>query len=227
MKKDNILKSKYLEFVVSTILIILLLIFILSSTYARYRSTKEFELNSNVARWNIKLNGNSLSDTAADFSTIVTPVFPGNTNIAANVIAPKAEGYFDLVIDYSEVDVSFTYSFNINSTESKVVDLMVYKYELYGCDITDPANSTVGPGTTVNVNANSLSKTFSISNNITYNEAIPAEARKKSIRVYVKWIDDGVATMDNAADTNSTKITDTSLTHAENSLKVTASFVQV
>ena len=156
MKKDNILKSKYLEFVVSTILIILLLIFILSSTYARYRSTKEFELNSNVARWNIKLNGTDLSDTTADFSTIVTPVFPGSTNIAANVIAPKAEGYFDLVIDYSEVDVSFTYTFDIDSTNSKVVDLIVYKYEVYGCDITDPANSNVSPGATVNVNADSF-----------------------------------------------------------------------
>ena len=49
----------------------------------------------------------------------------------------------------------------------------------------------------------------------------------KSIRLYVKWVDDGIATMDNAADTNSTKITDTSHTHAENSLKVTASFVQI
>ena len=227
MKKDNILKSKYLEIVVSTILIILLLIFILSSTYARYRSTKEFELNSSVARWNIKLNGNSLSDTAADFSTIVTPVFPGNTNIAANVIAPKAEGYFDLVIDYSEVDVSFTYTFEIDSTDSKVVDLMVYKYDIYNCDITDTTNSGATPASTTTVASADLSKTYSITNNITYNSTAPAESKKLSIRAYVKWIDDGVATMDNAADTNSTKITDTSLTHAENSLKVTASFVQM
>ena len=72
-----------------------------------------------------------------------------------------------------------------------------------------------------------MSKTYSITNNITYNSTAPAESKKLSIRAYVKWIDDGIATMDNAADTNSTKITDTSLTHAENSLKVTASFVQM
>lgn len=227
MKKENILKSKYLEFVVSTILIILLLIFILSSTYARYRSTKEFELNSSVARWNIKLNGTNLSDTAADFSTIVTPVFPGNTNIAANVIAPKAEGYFDLVIDYSEVDVSFTYTFEIDSTDSKVVDLVVYKYNIYNCDVTDTANASATPASTTTVASADLSKTYSITNDITYDENLPAESKKMTIRAYVKWVDDGIATMDNAADTNSTKITDTSHTHAENSLKVTASFVQI
>lgn len=227
MKNDNeVLKSKKLELLISILLIILLLIFILSSTFARYRSTKELDLTSDIARWNIKLNGNSISDTSVDFSEIITPVFPGNSHIAANVIAPTAEGYFDVVVDYSEVDVSFTYNFTVDSSESAVTDLVVFKYDIFDCDITDTTNSSATPTSTTTIPNADLSNSATITGNITYNASTPAADKLTSIRLYVKWIDDTIATMNNIEDTNTTIVTDTTKTHASNALHVTAQFIQ-
>lgn len=225
MNNNEALKSKNLEIVVSIGLTIVLLIFILSSTYARYRSTKEIELSTDVARWNIKLNGNSISDTAVDFSSLITPVFPGNSHIAPNVIAPTVEGYFDVVIDYSEVDVSFTYSFEINSTQSLVTDLVVFKYDVFDVDITDTANSSATPTSTTTIADSDLSNSATVTGSIPYSAS--ATNKTKSIRVYVKWLDNLIATMNNAADTNTTITNETTAgAHAINTLKVTASFVQ-
>ena len=225
MKNENdVLKSKRAELVISLILIILLLIFILSSTFARYRSTKELNLTSDVARWNIKLNGHEISDTSVDFSTLITPVFPGSEHTAPNIIAPKAEGYFDIVLDYSEVDVAFTYNFAFNSTDSLVKDLLVYKYDIYDCDITDPVNSTQTPASSTTIPTADLSTTGTVTGEIPYDAT--ATNKIKSVRLYVKWVDDGPAIMNNIDDTNTTIITDTTATHASNSLKVTAQFIQ-
>lgn len=225
MNKNNVLKSKSLEIFVSIMLTIVLLIFILSSTYARYRSTKELELTSDVARWNIKLNGESITDTSVDFSSIITPVFPGNSHVAPNVIAPTVEGYFDVVIDYSEVDVSFTYSFLINSSESLVTDLVVFKYDVFDCDITDTANAGATASSTTTIADSDLSNSATVTGNIPYSAS--ATDKTKSIRVYVKWIDNLIATMNNAADTNATITNETTAgAHATNSLAITASFVQ-
>ena len=225
MKSENeVLKSKRAEIVISILLTILLLIFILSSTFARYRSTKELELTSNVARWNIKLNGHSISEAGVNFSSLITPVFPGNTHVAPNVIAPTAIGYFDIVVDYSEVDVSFTYNFSFDSTESLVTDLVVYKYDIYDYDMTDTTNAAQTPTSSTTIPDADLSKTGTVTGNILYDAN--ATNKLKTIRLYVKWIDDNIATMNNAADTNTTVVQDTTQTHASNSLKVTAQFIQ-
>ena len=225
MKNENeVLKSKKIEIVISVILTVVLLIFILSSTYARYRSTKELQLTADVARWNIKLNGQKILDDSVDFSTIITPVFPGNEHIAPNVIAPTVEGYFDIVVDYEEVDVAFTYNFSFDSDESLVKDLVVFKYNVYDCDITDTANSSAIPTSSTTIANADLSTTATVTGSIPYDAS--ATNKLKSIRIYVKWIDNLIATMNNAEDTNTTIITDTTKTHATNALKVTAQFVQ-
>ena len=225
MKNENeVLKSKKIEIVISVILTVVLLIFILSSTYARYRSTKELQLTADVARWNIKLNGQKILDDSVDFSTIITPVFPGNEHIAPNVIAPTVEGYFDIVVDYEEVDVAFTYNFSFDSDESLVKDLVVFKYNVYDCDITDTANSSAIPTSSTTIANADLSTTATVTGSIPYDAS--ATNKLKSIRIYVKWIDNLIATMNNAEDTNTTIITDTTKTHASNALKVTAQFVQ-
>ena len=40
-------------------------------------------------------------------SSLITPVYVANQNIASGVIAPSSEGYFDLNIDASKTEVSF------------------------------------------------------------------------------------------------------------------------
>ena len=99
-----------------TICLVLLLaissIYLIQSTYAKYRKKVEQGVELSLARWNIKLNNQSIAGKTA-VSSDVTPYFETNENIAENVLAPGVTGYFDIEIDASDVDVSFNYLLNI------------------------------------------------------------------------------------------------------------------
>ncbi|MBQ8659266.1 MAG: hypothetical protein IJ475_00300 [Bacilli bacterium] len=100
--------------------------------------------------------------------------------MAANVVAPTAEGYFDIEIDAYEVDVTFDYTIKITEN-ANVKDFVVSGY-------------SIGEnGTKQAVNG-------SITNTI----AFDATEKKQLIRVYLTWIDDENATMDNSEDTKVT-----------------------
>ena len=89
---------------------------------------------------------------------------------------------FDLVLDYSNVDVSFSYSISIEpSDDSAVSELIATKYIIDGGQQVDFGNDKVITGT---VRLNEVTRT-------------------KNIRVYVKW-DDTLDLMDNDEDTDTT-----------------------
>ena len=120
---------------------------------------------------------------------IITPIFTGNKNIEDNVIAPGAEGYFDLIIDGSNADVSFKY--NINTTvnkDSSVKDLIITGYSINGGDIIE-TNETL------------LTDTIPLS----------SENKTINIRVFIKWEDGENSTMSNEDDTLATITNDAKL----------------
>lgn len=157
-------------------------IFLVAQTYAKYLSSAKGQTTVNIARWNIKVNDLSITENT-DISGTITPVFPGNENIASDIIAPTAEGYFDLVFDFDDVDVSFNYT--IESTvddSSPVKDFVIVGYSIDNgmrVDLTD---------------TNIISEDILLDSNVT----------TRNIRIYVKWIDDGNATMNNQDDTIAT-----------------------
>lgn len=120
-----------------------------------------------------------------DISSKITPVFPGNENIASNVIAPTAEGYFDLNLDYTNVDVSFKYEISIEtSQESAVSDLVITGYSING-----------GDKITVSDFSTPLTDTISLSDAV----------RTRSMRIFIMWNDDpDTSSMNNIDDTSST-----------------------
>lgn len=191
----------YKKFILLIILILILaLVFFLIQIFAKYLTSATGNTSMNVARWNILVNDISIKNNT-DISNTLTPVFPGNENIASNIIAPTAEGYFDLNFDFSAADVSFEYEITTSVNEnSSVKDLVTTGYSVDdGEKITfDEVNSPI-------------KDTISLTDNI----------KTQKIRIYVKWNDDENATMDNAADTAST--TSGNLT----SLNVNISFTQL
>lgn len=174
----------YKKFILLIILILVLtLVFFLIQIFAKYLTSASGDTTMNVARWNILVNNISIKNNT-DISNTLTPVFPGNENIASNIIAPTAEGYFDLNFDFSDADVSFKYEITTTVDEnSSVKDLVTTGYSVDdGEKITfDEINSPI-------------QDTILLTDNI--------ETQK--IRVYVKWNDDENATMDNTADTLAT-----------------------
>lgn len=176
------INKKILFFIVLCIFFIVF--YIISNTFAKYLSSANSSANIAIAKWNIKVNNISIKDNT-DISSTIIPVFPGNENISNNVIAPTAEGYFDLVIDINDVDVSFKYTItSIVDESSPVKDFSITGYSIdNGPKIEFGANEEKVITETILLNSN-------ISN--------------RNIRIYIKWIDDDSQTMNNAEDTLAT-----------------------
>lgn len=194
--------SKKFILVIITCILLVLLTFLISQVYAKYITSVTGNASIAISRWNIKVNDLSVKNND-DISAKITPVFPGNDNIAANIIAPTAEGYFDLVFDFSDVDVSFKYDINVTADDSSAVsDLVTTGYSIDGGTKVDFADFNTP-----------ISDTIHLADNI----------NSRTIRVYVMWNDDpDTATMNNIDDTASTLKSDSSAV-----LKVSVALTQV
>ena len=170
---------------------------VILGTYGKYLTTVDEKTDIKIAKWSILVNDEDVRNGSTETNTI-SPIFLGNSNINSNVIAPGAEGYFDLVIDGSNADVSFRYDIDISvSEDSSVSDLVVTGY-------------TINSGETLNYNA-------TISNVVEFED----EDKVFSIRVYIKWNDGEGSTMNNEDDTNTTT------TDVDAKMDVSLSFTQV
>ena len=152
-----------------------------------------------VARWHILVNNQDVRNNSST-SAELTPTFLGTEHIAPDVIAPTSEGYVDLIIDSSQVDVSFSYTItpDVDATSS-VTDLIVTGYTVNGGDKIAISN---GQSITDNI--------YKIDNvNLT------------TIRLYVKWDDSSNSKMTNEEDTNA------SLSNEQAKLKLNIQFVQI
>ncbi len=170
----------------------------INETYAKYATVATSTTSSSIARWKILVNNDDIT-LGATSSSLITPVFPGSSDISEDVIAPNAEGYFDLVLDASSVDVSFEYSITIGTNpNSPVTELVATKYVINGGD---------------EIEFGSEKKVEGIVRLADRDDPI-------NIRVYVKW-DDSLELMTNAEDT------DTTVGNQQGMLDVTIRVVQI
>lgn len=159
---------------------LLSLIVSFQDTYGKYLSSATAESNIQIARWNIAVNNQMITENNQTVNTI-TPYFINNQNIADGYIAPSAVGYFDLEINAAAVDVSFEYKITANvSVDSSVQDLIVSGYSVDGGAIVD--TSTIFEQIEEMVNLSNPDKT-------------------RTIRIFIKWQDTSGTTMDNLSDT--------------------------
>ena len=193
--------KKIVLILICCILLASLLLFI-NMIYAMYKTEFSGKASISISRWDVKVNDNSIKNNQ-DISSTITPVFPGNEYIASNIIAPTAEGYFDLFLDYTATDVAFKYEINVSpNEESAVKDLVTTGY-------------SVDDGEKIEFSEfnSPISETVNLSN----------ENKTKKIRIYIVWNDDpDTSSMDNLSDTSSTLKADSSAI-----LDVSVAFTQV
>lgn len=159
---------------------ILLCILTMQETYAKYSTSNNATSNMSIARWRILVNNFDIrNDLSA--STVIQPVFSGNNNISDGYIAPTANGYFDILIDATETDVSFNYQISLNqNSDNEVIDLAITGYS-----INNGATQTYNNNITGSINKNDVNKTM-------------------QIRVFVTWNDGEGSVMNNQDDTATT-----------------------
>ena len=203
----DILKDYKTYIIILLLALVGIFSFLFYNTYAKYITSLDSDASANIASWKITINNQDVT-SGNSFSNIITPVFEGNSNIASGVIAPTAEGYFDIVIDASNTDVSLKYTISVSDNQDSAVnDIIISGYSIDGgsrqsvqttSTVTSPTSEVTSPTSITSINDN-----FKIEGNILYN----SQDKDISIRVYIKWNDDENegATMTNSDDTVATQ----------------------
>lgn len=182
--------NKRFIFLILACIFILISLYFITTIYGKYLTATDGTAVMPISKWNIIVNTQKIKDNS-DISNTITPTFPGNDYIAANIIAPTATGYFDLTFDFSAVDVSFKYDITTKaSDDSAVSDLVAYAYSIDGGEQVNFSNYN-----------ETITKDILLTDNID----------TQSIRIYVMWDDNpDTSIMNNIADTASTNLADSS-----------------
>ena len=105
--------------ILTILFIIMLFITIIQfrSTYALYRTQKTEEMQLKLGVWSVKVNETDLSSGAADLILDITEdhlYFEESEDIDSNYIGPGSIGYFDMLIDPTNTEVSIKYGVQMN-----------------------------------------------------------------------------------------------------------------
>lgn len=159
----------------------------MSNTYSRYVADTTGDIQIGFAKWQVVVNENDIS--SSEISSInITPVIEENENIDSNTIAPSSSGYFDIVIDPTNIDVSFNYAISIDLINENVPDLLISKYAYLS------SNYEIGDKITYNTLENNI-----IENTFQYNID---NYEPFTIRVFFEWFEGEEEQMDDEMDTN-------------------------
>lgn len=102
------------KYLILILILTLLFTFQIVYTYALFESNNTQELNSSLAKWNIKINDNIVTSDTTSFVINDVYVNSGSGNVATNKFAPGSKAYFDIIIDSMDSEVAIRYDISLN-----------------------------------------------------------------------------------------------------------------
>lgn len=166
-------KSKVRDIIVALIILVIALFFI-AGTYARYSSTGSGTGNVQVAKWAVKINDADITTTN---TFTINFVEVANNNIVDGKIAPDGRLYADFEIDPTGSEVALDYEFALGQikagTEAAPDGIAVEKVCTVDGSTETPLTPTDGKYTGTIALA---SQTAALS-----------ASEKVTVRVYIKW----------------------------------------
>lgn len=180
MKEKN--KIKIIEILCMISLIITIVS--IQRTYARYFEQVDTTYNTNIKRWLVKVNDTIIHD-AQTLNEVMEPIITENENVNTDILVPGQTGYFEMLIDYTDVDLTFEYEFSMEQLNETPLD----DFEIYGYEVIDGETHTI----------TETSEIKGIIDPTT--ELNSAGEKKREIRILFRWNDGEENTMDNKADT--------------------------
>lgn len=176
---DKFVSSRKFRLLLACISLIILMDLI-QDTYAKYVSSADATSDFTIARWAFTVNNQDIIANN-DFSATIVPTIDANPNISSGVIAPTSTGYFDIIVDSSNVGVAFDQTISLDhSSDNTVTDLVFTGYK-------------INDGTIVSLNG---------TNTITTTHALGEVNTNNRYRFYIEWKDGTGETMDNENDTD-------------------------
>lgn len=163
---------------------IIITIFSIQRTYAKYFERVNVTYQVNIKRWLINVNTFNVHEMD-ELNQVMQPILVEDANMNTNnTIVPGRKGYFEMMIDYSAVDLAFEYEFFIEQLNTTTLeDFQIYGYEVIDADGTSTVTETteikgvIDPATDVDSNGE----------------------KKRQIRVLFRWNDANADTTDNTS----------------------------
>jgi len=168
-------------FLIFACLWIIISLLIIRSTYAKYLTSIDGGTNVNIAQWNLILNKQDILQNS-DFSSTLSLKVPKSDYYIEDYMVPGATGYYDLIIDSSNVSLPFRFHITCSVAEnSDIKDAKIIGYSRNG-------NSQI---------------TYLDDSKKEITDSVSETVDTCSVRVYVKWIDnDSSETMNDTNDTS-------------------------
>lgn len=187
-------KTKLRIIQIMCIISILITIFSIQRTYAKYFEKVDTRYQTNIKRWLINVNTYNIHEMS-ELNQVMQPVIVDDENMNNNnTLVPGRKGYFEMLIDYSAVDLAFEYEFYIEQLNKKQLeDFEIYGYEVIDADGTSTVTETkeikgvIDPTTEVDSNGD----------------------KKREIRVLFRWNDENADTADSASAAGMNNLEDT------------------
>lgn len=191
-------KTKLRVIQILCIVSLIITVFSIQRTYAKYFEKVNTTYATNIKRWVINLNNTDIHGKSQELSTIMQPTFRENAHMNNNdTLVPGREGYFEFVIDYSKVDLAFKYEFDIEqlntkTTEDGEVDNFLEDFEIYGYSIVEIDADTAEETETITTleTANDLSALTQII------DPTVETNKTRTIRILFRWNDSNADTTD-------------------------------
>lgn len=177
MKRKRILRIIQILCIIS----ILITIFSVQRTYAKYFEKVNTTYHTNIKRWLINVNTYNIHEMD-ELSQVIQPVFVEDENMNSNnTLVPGRKGYFEILLDYSSVDLTFEYEFFIEQLNTKKLE----DFEIYGCEIIDADDTSI------------VTETNEIKGVIDPTTEFDSNGdRKRRMRVLFRWNDANADTLD-------------------------------
>lgn len=187
-------KTKLRIIQIMCIISILITIFSIQRTYAKYFEKVDTRYQTNIKRWLINVNTYNIHEMS-ELNQVMQPVIVDDENMNNNnTLVPGRKGYFEMLIDYSAVDLAFEYEFYIEQLNNNPLeDFEIYGYEVIDADGTSIVTETkeikgvIDPTTEVDSNGD----------------------KKRKIRVLFRWNDENADTADSASAEGMNNLEDT------------------
>lgn len=187
-------KKKLRIIQIMSIVSIIITIFSIQRTYAKYFEKVNTTYQTNIKRWLINVNTFNIHEKD-ELNQVMQPIFVEDVNMNTNnTIVPGRKGYFEMLLDYSAVDLMFEYEFFIEQLNTTILE----DFEIYGYEVID-ANGI-----------STVTETTEIKGVIDPTTEVDSNGdKKREIRVLFRWNDANVDTTDNASVSGFNNLEDT------------------
>ncbi len=214
-------KTKLRIIQILCIISLIITVFSIQRTYAKYFEKIDTTYDTKIKRWIIKVNGVDIHNKTEE--VVMEPTFVENEHMNENVLVPGREGYFELLIDYTKVDVAFKCDFDLkqNNEEAILEDFEIYGYSI----ITTDADSGEETETKTQLEtANNFSELTQLIDPTTQAD----EEKNLHIKILFRWNDENKDTLDSDEKTGMNNYEDTQYVKNKENLnyKVKVTFTQ-